>query len=267
MIARMPDHSEFRWGRAALHAVLALVLVIAVTSALAAIYDVADPQRFGEGVGRLSLFMMLGAVGVSYLFQTGRRAAAGIVGGLMLTLLVVLVVATMMVMANRDEPAEPMPAVELVREGSMLRHPTRGFSIPDPGPAFAPQPELAASQIPPTPDSHAWVYADTAQGEALILILDSGGATDSKTFEEFFGGVLRGQRSAMDDAGMAVEERERWVKWDDRRAHAYLVVSQTLHLRVDAFGLEEGEALVVVSSALQEERFAALADGVKIDAS
>jgi len=88
----MEELPEFRWRLAAAHAVLALMLIAVVTGALALTYDVADPNRFGEGVGRLSVFGVLCALGVSWLFQTGRRRIAAIVVGLLLMLLVILVV-------------------------------------------------------------------------------------------------------------------------------------------------------------------------------
>lgn len=265
MLTLMADHTEFRWGIAVLHAVLALVVTVAVTGAMAVLFDVADPRRFGEGVGRLCVFMMFGAFGVSWLFQTGRRVAAMIVGGLLGTLLAVLVVVTAMAVADRPPRSQRLPAVDLVRADGMLRHPTLGFAIPDPGPSFSPQPELAAARLPSSRHSRGWVYADLTSSESVIIMLDSGGATDAKTFEDFFRGVLRGQTRAMNDAAVTSEEQERWVRWPQRRAHATIVIAEEIYLRVDAFGLTGGEALVMVSTSPDRTRFEGLAAQVETD--
>jgi hypothetical protein len=260
MIAPMTDRPQFRWGRAALHAGLALVLTIAVTGTLAAVFDVADPRRFGEGVGRFALFMVLGALGVSWLLQTGRRLAATIVGGLLLALLVgvVVLVATMAPSADARRHRF-LAAGELVRDGAALRHTALRFSIPDPGPQLTERPELAAAQFPQAPDLRAWVYGDEASAAVVVVNLAAGQGTDARTFEAFFSGVLRGQTGVLE-----AEQKERWVKWDERRAHAY-TVGATGHTRVDAYALPGGEALVLVSASPDAERFAELADGVKVE--
>lgn len=256
----MSDRPQFRWGRAALHAGLALVLTIVVTGTLAVVFDVADPRRFGEGVGRFALFMMLGALGVSWLQQTGRKLAATVTGGLLLALLVgvVVLVATMAPSADARRHRF-LPAGDLVREGATLRHDALKFSIPDPGPQLSERPELADTMFPQAPDLRAWVYADEASAAMVIVNLAAGQATDARTFEAFFSGVLHGHSGSLE-----VEQKERWVKWDERRAHAY-TVGATGHARVDAFALSGGVALVMLSVAPDAERFATLADGVTIE--
>lgn len=82
-----------------MHAVLALVAVVVIFGVLAAVLSVADPRRFGEGVGRFSFFVGLGALGVSALAQTGRRTAAWVVGSLIAVLVVGLVVVLVSVAA------------------------------------------------------------------------------------------------------------------------------------------------------------------------
>ena len=77
----MRELSEFRWKIAVAHAALALVLVVIVVGALALNYDVADPNRFGEGVGRLSVFAVVSTLGVSWLSQTGRKRLAAVLAG------------------------------------------------------------------------------------------------------------------------------------------------------------------------------------------
>lgn len=87
-----PTRPPFRVGRGLLHASLTLVAIIAIFGTLLFVLPVADPHRYGEGVGRFAFFMCLGALGVSALAQTGRRTAAWVVGGLLLALVAGLVV-------------------------------------------------------------------------------------------------------------------------------------------------------------------------------
>jgi len=86
-----PPRPPFRWGPGALHALFALGLVILLFAVINAAVPVADPRRFGEGVGRFSLFIGLGTLGVSWLAQTGRRLAALLVGALLLAVVLAVV--------------------------------------------------------------------------------------------------------------------------------------------------------------------------------
>jgi hypothetical protein len=91
----------FHVGRGLLHAVLTLVAVIVIFGALLFVLPVADPNRYGEGVGRFAFFMCLGALGTSALAQTGRRTAAWVVGGLLGALVVGLVVLLVVIAPSR----------------------------------------------------------------------------------------------------------------------------------------------------------------------
>ncbi len=260
----MTGRSDFRLGRAFLHALAAIVLVAIVSGVLGAVYGVADPRRFGEGVGRFILFMGLGALGVSWLAQTGRRVAAIVAGGLLTALVIGLVVAVAMVAPTKTQgTGGPGPAfkADLVRTDDALRHPVLEFSIPDPGPGLVEQPGLAKT-LASGPGERAWVYADLASSEVFMVVLAARMASDAPTFEDFFRGVLAGQTGAAQGAEATVEERERWVRWEERRAHAHVVLDGVTHMRVDAFGLPGGEGVVMVSASRDEARFEALAAGV-----
>jgi len=262
----MAGRSEFRLGRALVHALLAVVLVAIVSGALAGVYGVADPRRFGEGLGRFIVFIGLGAIGVSWLAQTGRRVAAIVAGGLLTALVIGLVVVVAMVAPRRDREAQgPSPAfvADLVRTDDALRHPVLGFSIPDPGPGLVEQPGLAKT-LPSGPGERGWVYADLASSEVFMVVLAAQMGSDAQTFEDFFAGVLAGQTGAAQGAAVKVEERETWVRWEERRAHAHVVLDGATHMRVDAFGLPGREGLVVVSASGDEGRFEGLADRVEV---
>lgn len=102
-----PPKPSFRWGRGLLHAFLALVAIVVVFGIVAVALPVADPQRFGEGVGRFSFFVGLGALCVSALAQNGRRTAAWVVGSLLAVLVAGLVV--LLVVVVQDGAATQQP--------------------------------------------------------------------------------------------------------------------------------------------------------------
>lgn len=236
---------------------------MAIFGIVAVALPVADPKRFGEGVGRFAFFIALGALGVSALAQTGRRVGAWVVGGLLCALVagLLVVLVTHAPSGGPEQRPRPLPTDELVRADGALRHPSLGFSIPDPGPGLLPQPALARQMEQTVPDSRSWVYADTDAGEIVIVMLTAGTSTSEQTFTEFFEGAARGQMNAMAASGMPTDERERSIRWSERRAHLY-VDGGALHQRIDAFGLLGGESLMLVSTASTGERFASLADGV-----
>jgi hypothetical protein len=87
---------RFSWRRGLLHALVPFAVLIVSTVTIAAAADVADPRRFGEGVGRLSVFVFGGGFGVSYLAQTGRKQwalAAGVAGAALLVAVIALALA------------------------------------------------------------------------------------------------------------------------------------------------------------------------------
>lgn len=258
---------SFRWGRGLLHAFLALVAIVVVFGIVAVVLPVADPRRFGEGVGRFSFFVGLGALSVSALAQTGRRTAAWVVSGLLAVLVAGLVVLLVVIVEDGGGAAQqprPLPTDELERADGALRHPSLGVSIPDPGASLQPSPALAQQMVASVPDSRAWVYGDAIGGEVVIVQLTAGTAVDEPTFTAFFEGVVRGQTSAMTEAGMTADQRERSIRWNERRAHLYVVAGDAVHMRVDAFGLPGAETLAIVSAAPTADRFATLADGVTV---
>ncbi|MCH9684541.1 MAG: hypothetical protein K0V04_24105 [Deltaproteobacteria bacterium] len=259
----MASTGEFRLGRGLLHAGIAFVLVVVLTGTLAVVLDVADPKRFGEGVGRFSLFVILATFGVSYLSQTGKTLAARLVGGaLAAVVLGTLGLITYLAATRTDDRPPPAPTADLQRADGTLRHPTLGFSIPDPGDNLDARPKLAKQFLPAREDTRGWVYGDENAGEVVVVILATDAAGDERTFKGFFEGMIAGQISSITQTGMVPEEQERSITWSDRRGHAY-VVADPLHMRFDAFGLAGGEGLFVMSTATVSERFADLADGVE----
>jgi hypothetical protein len=244
---------------------LALGLIVLAFAVVAAVVPVADPQRFGEGVGRFSFFVGLGVLGVSWLAQTGRRLAAWLVGGLVSAAVVGLFVVVAVVAPKQgvESLVRPLPTEDLVRADGVLRHPSLGFAIPDPGPGLQPQPELARQMSATDPGSRAWVYADAIAGEVIIIALSSGTSSTEQAFTAFFEGAVHGQTAAASKAGMTGDERERSIQWSERRAHVYVVFGDAIHQRIDAFGLPGGETMMLASAASSSERFAGLAGTVR----
>lgn len=260
-----PPRPSFRWGRGLLHVGLALVAVVVIFGTLAAVLPVADPQRFGEGVGRFAFFITLGALGVSVLGQTGRRAAAWAVGGLLVAIVIGVVVVVVTMAPDRgDAETRPLPIDDFVRADGVLRHPALGVSIPDPGASLQPMPELVRELTASTPGSRAWVYVDQSAGEAVMVFLVAELAADERFFTHFFEGIVHGQTEGIIASRMTLQERERSIRWNERRAHLYLVAGDMLHMRFDGFGLAGEEALVIFTSSMNPERFAGFAEEVKV---
>jgi hypothetical protein len=71
-----PSANSFSIKKGLLHAFLALIALLLVGGVLVAVLPVKDPEKFGEGMGRFGVFIMLIAFGISWLFQTGRKKFA-----------------------------------------------------------------------------------------------------------------------------------------------------------------------------------------------
>lgn len=258
-----PPRPSFRWGRGLLHAGLALVVVLVIFGTMVAVLPVADPQRFGEGTGRFAFFIMLGALGVSALAQTGRRAAAWVVGGLLVAIVIAVVVVVVTLAPDRGAAeARPQLTDDLVRIDGVLRHPALGISMPDPGASLRPMPELARELSESVPGSRAWVYVDETASAAVMVLVVADLAADEGSFTRFFEGVASGQTEGIVATGMTLQERERSIHWNQRRAHLYLVAGDMVHMRFDAFGLAGKGVFAIVTSATSAERFAGFADQV-----
>ncbi|MCA9651434.1 MAG: hypothetical protein H6712_20025 [Myxococcales bacterium] len=102
--------ARFRWGIAALHAVAAIGVVLVVTVVMAIAMEVADPERFGQGAGRLALFFAFGAFGASWLAQMQWKRAAIAVRLVLVALLLGTVILVVALDARAGTP--PTAAVE-----------------------------------------------------------------------------------------------------------------------------------------------------------
>jgi hypothetical protein len=79
---------KFSWKQGLVHALIPLAYVMLVGGTLSGLGRIADPFRFGQGLGRASVILMVLAFGLSWMAQTGNRKLA-IVLALVLTVAVV----------------------------------------------------------------------------------------------------------------------------------------------------------------------------------
>jgi hypothetical protein len=160
----------FSGKRAAKHAALAFVLVIVAGGIVTAAADVADPEKFGEGTGKFSVFAAALAFGVSWMFQTGRKVGAwsviiGFVG--LVAAVVVLIVSAPPYKRALDLARHRGP---LVRDGAQLRHPTLGFTVASPGAGYEENAD-AARMMGTGKDVQTYAYMDGDRDVFIVEIL------------------------------------------------------------------------------------------------
>jgi hypothetical protein len=202
-------------------AVLAAGLVLAATT------RVADPERFGRGLGQLACFVLAASFGASWLFQTGRRAWAGVVAGTAAALVVAAAVAVLVLVA-RGAPAPGPPALTLeeaaplveTEEGGVrwLRHPHLGFALRHPGPGFAAlgEAEVAAALGPVVRQAglHAYAWATEAPRDPAVLVvaISKGVGATREDLEAFVRGIARTMEN---EPGVRIVRRD--TEWTDAR--------------------------------------------------
>jgi hypothetical protein len=197
----------FSLKRGLLHAAIALGAVLAAGLGVALLVHPVSYEKFGEGIGQFAIFSTMAAFGASYLFQTGRRTWGWVTVGAYGALVVVVAVAVIVAAGQRDERARPAPLtpaerapLEQVAEGDtlLLRHPTLGFSLPHPGPAFteidqAELRRLARGMFEPGMQVYGWF--DETAGAVLVvgLMKDVGSREELEGFQQGFVQALREQ--------------------------------------------------------------------------
>jgi hypothetical protein len=163
--------ATYSWKKALAHAGIAAVVVVAAGAALVATHRASDSERFGEGVGRFAAFVGLASYGISYLLQTGRRAA-----GLGVLITLVAAIAGLGVVVYLSSPRFALTAADrapLVVDGDRLRHPTLGFSIHNPGASFQPAPQWAEmiSPIGDGPEGTYDCYVNAGMPPSVVLVV------------------------------------------------------------------------------------------------
>ncbi len=234
--------ADFSWKRAFKHAAIPCVLAIVGLAALST--QVEDPEKLGEASAKPLLLLLGVCIGVSYLFQQGRRKQA-----LAVALAFVALIGGIVAFAVLDRPhqhpltaADRAPLVDVTEDGTRwLRHPTLGFAIHHPGAGFVAQPEAAAMIPTSDPRSVYYVYANAERDTILVVnvLFDLGASRDS--FEDAFRGIETGMRESVLanlGSGVTVNIVDRQTNSSGERAEMsmHALIGQG-HFRVHAFAL------------------------------
>jgi hypothetical protein len=277
MVGAMPT-ATWSWKRALLHAGLAFVVVILIgMGAFAALQNPdSNATKFGEGVGRLSVFTAAAVFAASWLDQTGRRRAALALAGGFVLLVGGVFAAILLLPRSGTYSSRPLAEadrapLQIVDEAGQrrLRHPTLGFSLLHPGPRFVESPEVVAAMSggalkgDPATVTYGFQEPDT-QSALIVQVMNGMGGTRDKLVSHV-DGVQQGlAKSAAASADL------RWlgkdVTWDDHRHVGRLSASLSgqvrMRIELDAYSVEPaGRPPFVVNLFLttrEPERFADL---------
>jgi hypothetical protein len=264
------------WKRALLHAGLAFGAVVVIGMAAFAVLQNpnSNASKFGEGVGRLSVFTAAAVFAASWLDQTGRRRAAMAVAGGFVLLVGGGLAAVLLIPARGSHSSRPLAAADraplaVVDEGGQrrLRHPTLGFSLLHPGPRFADAPDLAAQmnggalKDDPATVTYGFREPDT-QAALVVQVMNGMGGTREKLTSH-----IDGLQSGLGKSAAASADL-RWldkgITWDDQRHVGRLSASLAGQMRIElaAYSVERpGREPFIVNLFLmtrQPERFADL---------
>jgi hypothetical protein len=193
---------RFIWWRAL---AAALGLPVVVLGYLLLTQSSGRPASLLKAWGPVAAIWAVTAFPISYLSQTGRKAAS--------TLLSVLVIAGLFGVSEffkvkteeRTFTSDERAGLVAVDDGGerRLRHPTLGFSLLHPGPGFAPtidQPFRASG--------HFYAFDDPARGERLAVAVFKGQgesiASLTSLVETMRGELVRGEASGFESSPSAV---------------------------------------------------------------
>jgi hypothetical protein len=227
--------------RALFHAVITCVVVVAMAVAVAGGGLVQDPEKFGEGVGRALLFIGGGAFAVSWLAQKGRKTAAlAIVVGVLALAGLAVGLGLHALHARDFAAADRAPLIE---EAGRLRHPTLGFSVASPGPAFHPAPAMAAVMRASYTgqDAAFYAYAD-AEPSAILLITAINGRVD---LAKELAGLARGMERSAKQQNAPFSIVEQHVAGGEGTLH---IVMGEMHARLHAYARDTYAVTVMVMS-------------------
>jgi hypothetical protein len=241
--------TSFSWKRGLKHAAIPSALFVVAGAVLAT--QSRDPEKLGEGMGRLLFVLIAVALGASYLWQTGKRRIALAVGigfGALICGLTAAALAT----RPAHRPLARVPLLDVTEGGTRwLRHPALGFAVKHPGADYVEAPELAAVMGSGDPDTVYYAYTDSARTAVLAIgVMNDIGATRA-TLDDAMQGIERGLRAQA--GAMSIADRQ--LTWDDHHHEARLhAVIGGAHYRVAAFALpERSPPLVVVINVISQD--------------
>jgi hypothetical protein len=234
----------FSWKRGFKHALIPVALVIVAAVVLSTTRHIADPEKFGEGVGRFAAVCLGLGLGISALIQKGKHGAAWALGlslaGLIVGGTIYLVVAERAPRAHVVVDHSP-----LVEDGLRLRHPSLGFSIRRPPASFKLSPQVAASMGTMDPDVVTYAYAEDPPTSVLAVSVMYGMTGDD------LGDAVKGIKAGLSKGGPV-----RWIRDDlgKTEAHIHGVVSGA-HVQVAAYQLPTA-VVTVMTVALEADTLA-----------
>lgn len=205
----------FSWKRGILHALIPFAAVIALGLLVVAVKDVADPEKFGEGLGRFAVVSLLAGMAVSYLFQTGKRKAGwGVLAGF------VLVIGAVAFVLFTIDPRPEIDRRALIDDGVTLRHPSLGFTLKRPPADFHDAPQLVKGMGDQGKDTVIYAYAPATPGVGLIIGVIWG--------TDHFDAVVRGVKRGLLKSGATWDDEQIGTDVAHLRAHI-----RTISMRVD----------------------------------
>jgi hypothetical protein len=258
------------WKRALAHAGLALVGTILVGAAAFALLKRpdSDDRQFGEGIGRLSVFVGAAAFAASWLAQTGRRRRAiAVAGGF--ALLVGGGLFAAILLAKPAHRARPLTALEraplvVVDEGGArrLRHPAFGFSFLHPGPGFRDAPEVAAAMTGgrPDPETQTYGFVDPDAQSALVVSVMKGMGGSRDALAKHLAGVESGLAGSA-AGGPGLRRLRNEVTWEDGHhvGRFGAVVAGDMQVELAAYSVEPADRppfiVNMMITARQADRF------------
>jgi len=218
--------AEFRWKRGLLHALIPFGAVVAMGVFVVLVKDVADPEKFGEGLGRFALVALLAGMAISYLFQTGKRKAAWAVTAGIGALVVGVAVALLLI-----DPAPKIDRRPLIDDGVTLRHPSLHFSLKRPPAEYHDAPQLVSLMGDQGKDTVIYAYAPAAPSVGLVIGV-LWGATDVAE-------TTRGIKRGIDRPG---------VTWREDKPGHLVAAIQGVTLRVELHQVDGAIVSVMVIS-------------------
>jgi hypothetical protein len=245
---RLRMTANFSWKRGLKHAAIPAALFLVAGAALAT--QSRDPEKLGEGMGRLLIVVIGAALGASYLWQTGKRRIALAVGIGVCALIGGLTAASLATW-HAHRPLVRVPLLDVTEDGTRwLRHPELGFAVKHPGADYIEAPELAAVMGNGDPDTVYYAYADAARTAVLTIgVMNDIGATRA-ALDDAIVGIERGLRAQVGATSIV----DRQLMWDDHHHEARLhAMIASAHCRVAAFAFPgRSPPLVVVVNVISQ---------------
>jgi hypothetical protein len=210
----------FGWGKALLHVMIVVFLLVALGRIFAMLDEFPNPDRIGDAGLREILLAVAFAVVGSYGLQTRQWFLLG--GGIaaILVLVGLQVHAFLTFALDKSFTPAPLTLAEkrrpetlIIDDKARICHDALGFSLPHPD-GFEPQIDLEdrlnKKLAKDNPNLGQWAYANSETGEAVLLIV----AKDVGQTEQSFRAFAKGIRSNWEN-DPEIDIRDEDFKWKE----------------------------------------------------